>query len=83
MSPLLFPNEQIGVYLCLGYRKMNAVRERLYHKAKSMGFAILSFIHSSAICMTEDLGEGNVVLGGDVIVPVRSVCLNKKSLEMF
>lgn len=65
--------EQIGIYLCVGYHSMNQIRERVYRKIKEEGYKILSFIHSSAIVETKQMGEGCIVLEQVLIGPYTKV----------
>lgn len=60
---------EVDLYLAIGYRNMNCIREMVYHRAKADGFRIASFVHFSAIVETENLGEGNLILEQVVVGP--------------
>lgn len=60
----LYPARDYGVYLGIGYKKMNTVRENVYNACVGMGYEIESFIHPSAIIDEEvimncDMGGGD------------------------
>ena len=57
-----YSKDEYRVLICIGYNEMNTIRERIFEKVKKMGFRISSFIHPSATILTNNLGEGNIVL---------------------
>lgn len=57
----------IGVFICIGYKKMNKGREEVYYKCKKAGFSILNFIHPSAHVDAMNIGEGNIIMHNVVI----------------
>ncbi len=63
----IFPSFKYGIFICVGYNSMNTVREKKFKQAKEKGYQIMSFIHSTAIVLTDDIGEGNIVLEGVTI----------------
>ncbi len=65
--------EDIGVYLCVGYNSMNRTREKIYHRLKEQELQILSFVHSSAIVMSEELGEGCLIFEQAVLGPYTKI----------
>ena len=58
----LYPPEQYGIYICVGYNNMNQVRERVFVQAKEKGYHILSYVHPTATVLTDDFGEGNIIM---------------------
>jgi len=69
----IFGSERVGVYLCIGYKSMNRVREQLYYELKKRGIYILSFVHSTALVMTENLGEGCLIFEYAVLGPYSQI----------
>lgn len=63
----IFPSSKYGIFICVGYNNMNMVREKKFKQAKEKGYKIMSFIHSTAIILTNDIGEGNIILEGVTI----------------
>ncbi len=59
---LHFPKESINILICIGYNKMNRIRERIYEKVKEEGYSILSYIHPKATVLTDKMGIGNIIL---------------------
>ena len=57
-----YSKEDISILICVGYNKMNLIREQIYEKVKSQGYNIASFIHPTATVLSDDIGEGNIVL---------------------
>lgn len=57
-----YPPEEYGLFLCLGHTDMNRARRDKFREAKKMGYRILSYTHPTATVLTEDFGEGNIIL---------------------
>ncbi len=57
-----FPPAEYGIYICVGYTKMNTIRENIFHAAQKKGYEILSYYHPSAIINSKAMGLGNIVL---------------------
>ncbi|WFR56786.1 hypothetical protein QA584_24760 [Anaerocolumna sp. AGMB13025] len=58
------------ISLCIGYSKMNAVRERIYGTCIKKGYTIVNFKHSSAVIADDvKMGFGNIFLAGAVVEP--------------
>ncbi len=66
-------DEEIGIYLCIGYNKMNESRKILFEEIKAAGYKVLSFVHPSALVMTDKIGEGCLVFEQAVIGPYTEV----------
>lgn len=56
-----FPPNETGIYICIGYKKMNMYRQKIFEIVKNSGFTILSYVHPSALISTDDLGIGNLI----------------------
>ncbi len=58
-----------SVFICIGYTKMNEIRERFYNTVKQKGYIIESYIHSTSVVYADTLGEGNLVFENVTIGP--------------
>lgn len=65
----IFNPDVYGMFICLGYVQMNKIRELKFKEAKDKGYEILSYYHPSAIVLSENIGEGNIIMEGSVIGP--------------
>ena len=59
--------EDVEFLIAIGYQRMNDIRKNTFEKIKKLGFKTASFVHPSAIILTENIGEGNIILEGTVI----------------
>ena len=57
-----FDPENYGMFICVGYTKMNSIRASRFEEAKRKGYKIMSYAHESATILTEDFGEGNIIM---------------------
>lgn len=62
-----FPPDKYGMMICMGYTKMNTIRELKYTQAEKKGYRILGYRHPSAIVLSEDIDETNIIMEGVVI----------------
>lgn len=59
-----------AISLCVGYSKMNAIREKLYKICYEKGYEIENFKHSSAVIADDvSVGNGNIFLAGAIVEP--------------
>ncbi len=61
------------ILLGIGYSKMNEIRKEIYYKFKQKGYKIASYIHSTALVETDNIGEGNIILERTLIEPFVSI----------
>lgn len=54
--------KEYDIFICLGYTKMNTIREQKFLQAKEKGYKILSYQHKSALVLSKDFGEGNIIM---------------------
>lgn len=54
--------EPFKILLTIGYSKMNKGREYIYNLCKKKEYKIYTYISSRAICDTNDLGEGCLIM---------------------
>ncbi|MCQ6280002.1 acetyltransferase [Bacillus sp. EB600] len=65
----MYPPEQYEILIGIGYNKMNDLRKKIYYSCKQKGYTIASYIHSSSLIQTENIGEGNIILEQTLIEP--------------
>lgn len=63
-----FDPQTTKIFMGIGYRNMNQIKEREYIRYKKMGFNFENFIHPTAIIENDVvLGEGNNIFEGVII----------------
>ena len=65
----LMAGQEFEILLGIGYTKMNDLREKLYSLCKSYGYKVATFISKNAMCYSDRIGEGTIVLPGSLIGP--------------
>lgn len=60
----VFDKEKIDVLICIGYMRMNEVREKIFCRIQSDGWGIADYIDKEAIVRTTKIGVGNIILDG-------------------
>lgn len=65
----MFPPSEYEMIICVGYTHMNSIRQRIFTEAKAKGYHIISFIHESATVLTDEIGEGTIVMERALIGP--------------
>lgn len=65
--------EQYEMFMGIGYREMNNIRERKYLKAKKKGYSFPNFIHPTAVMHNTVLGEANFILENVMFEPYATV----------
>lgn len=65
--------EEIGIYVCIGYKAMNENRRRAFKRIKADGMKIESFIHPSAIVKSDSIGEGCLIFEQAYIGPYTTI----------
>jgi sugar O-acyltransferase (sialic acid O-acetyltransferase NeuD family) len=62
--------DQYGIFVALGYSKLNEVRKRKYFEAKALGYQIASYISSHATVLNDGrIGENCFILEDNTIQP--------------
>lgn len=64
-----FSPSEYKLFMPIGYKKMNSIREKKYLEAKSHGFDFYSYISSKSICYANKIGENTLILENNVIQP--------------
>lgn len=44
-----YPPSDYSMFVAVGYRKMNSLRERFYLEAKDLGYELITYVHSSVV----------------------------------
>ena len=65
--PEKYSPEDIEFIIAVGYQRMNDIRKNTFEKIKKLGFSLASFVHPTAVILTDNIGEGNIILEGTVI----------------
>lgn len=66
----LFPPSEVDVFVAVGYKNMNGIRENLYQEIKEMGYFLPNYISSKCSFLTEEvIGDNNFILEDNTIQP--------------
>ena len=63
-----FGPEKFGMFIGVGYAKVNKLRARIYHQAKDKGYSLINYISSKAViwpCLS--IGE-NCIIGANTVI---------------
>jgi sugar O-acyltransferase (sialic acid O-acetyltransferase NeuD family) len=70
----VYPPADFRFFAPLSHRKMNSLRERVYHQVKEKGYRFISYVSSRAtVFMPERIGENCFVLEDNTIQPYTSI----------
>lgn len=69
----LFPNNEYGAFVAIGYKKLNKLRLDKYQKFKYKGYEIVSYISSKASVFANQIGENAFILEDNTIQPLVTV----------
>ena len=62
-----FPADGYGVYVAIGYGKMNAVRRDAFLRLRGLGYAAPNYLHASVLDASHAMGEGNLIFPGVIL----------------
>lgn len=68
-----YNREEFEVLICIGYSKMNALRENIYNKCKQDGLNIGSWISTNSITYSDNIGEGTIIMPNVLIGPTSEI----------
>ena len=71
--PEFFDMETVHVLITIGYTKMNTRREKTYNLCKELNYKIYTYISSRAICDSDDIGEGCIIMPTAYVPPCTKV----------
>mgnify|MGYP004449715443 FL=1 len=63
----LYPTDNYEIMICLGYTKMNTFREAKIKECVDKGYRIASYVHPTAIVLTDKVGVGNLIMEGAIV----------------
>ena len=64
-----FSPSEYKLFMPIGYKKMNSIRQNKYLAAKASGYQFHTYISPKAICHASDIGENTFILENNVIQP--------------
>lgn len=64
-----FNMSECEIALTIGYRKLNDNRKRIYNECKIRGYRLYTYVSKNAMCYSDDIGEGSIILPGSYIGP--------------
>lgn len=65
----LYPQNQVEVFVAIGYSKVNKVRMEKYLEIKNKGYKLASYISSKATILTDKIGDNCFILEDNTIQP--------------
>lgn len=71
--PQYFNMNDCQVLITVGYTKMNIRRERTYNICKELNYKVYTYISSRAICDSDDIGEGCIIMPTAYVPPCTKV----------
>lgn len=64
-----FSPSEYSLFIAVGYKNMNEVREQKYLEGKRRGYSYVNYISSRATIWTKEIGENNFILEDNTIQP--------------
>lgn len=58
----IYPSSEYKMFIAVGYRKMNSIRERFYNEAKGLGYSLITYVHPNVVRWP------NVVIGDNCFI---------------
>ena len=69
-----YPPSKFIVFVAVGYKNMNKVRESIYREIKTIGYEFASFIHPNVtLCETVSYGENTFVFEDNTLQPFTKI----------
>ena len=57
------------MFIAIGYKNMNKIREKFYNEAKSKGYTLLNYLSSKANIFTDKIGDNCFICEDNTIQP--------------
>lgn len=57
------------IALTIGYKKLNDNRKKIYDECKLRGFSLYTYVSKNAMCYSDEIGEGSIILPGSYVGP--------------
>lgn len=72
-----FPPGEFGMFVAVGYARLNQVRARLYSQAKVMGYELVSFVHPSVrLWRNNTVGDNTFLFEDNTVQPFARIGSN-------
>lgn len=68
-----YDKDSFELIICIGYVKMNRLREQIYDLCRDEGYRVGSWISSTVISYSDDVADGNIVMPNVYIGPNCSI----------
>jgi len=66
----LYPPEEYELFVAIGYKEMNRLRERIYFESKNKGYTLPSYISSKCSWMTKyPIGDNSFIFEDNTVQP--------------
>ncbi len=65
----MYPTDEYGIFLCVGYSNMNLGRKKTYLRIKEYGYNVLSYYHPTSLIQSEEIGEGSLFFENTTVGP--------------
>lgn len=73
----LYPKEKFDVFVAVGYKNMNGVRQKLYNLIKGMGYFMPNYISPKCSFLTNNkIGDNNFILEDNTVQPFVNIGSN-------
>jgi len=70
----LYPPDKFGMFIAIGYSKLNRLRESKYHDARSKGYALEKYVHpSTSRPANVDIGDNVLILEQNILQPFAEI----------
>ncbi len=69
-----YPADEFAIYVAIGYRKLNKIREKAYLRVKEKGYELISYVSSKTANWGHfEIGENTFMYGNGAIMPFASI----------
>lgn len=68
-----YPPSEHGMFVAVGYDRMNRVRSRFYDEAKAKGYRLPGYVSSTALVDAASLGDNCLILAGAIVEPFATI----------
>ena len=73
----IYAPSEVDVFVAIGYRQMNRIRQTVYDDIKARGYQCATFVHPSVhIWTTTSIGDNVLILENNIIQPFTAVGAN-------
>ncbi len=73
-APSFYPPDKLGMFIAVGYGKLNRVRESKYHEARRLGYSLVSYVHPTTTRPENvRIGDNVLILEQNVLQPFAQI----------